>query len=157
MAFSPLSSGVELDAGLDGNALAHDGAMEHAEQRRAMHGEAETAAGARVVADIEHGAAALRIGPVEAVDAAAELPDLVEEAERGEHGQAGRLQDQTGADGRRLVETLEDGDAVPCLVEEQRRGEPGRTGSDDGDVEMLQAAPGQLAASKRARAARTFS
>ncbi len=68
-------------------------------------GQAEAATGARVVADIEHRAAAFRVGAVEPVDAAAELPDLVEEAERGKHGQAGRLQDQAGADRRRLVES----------------------------------------------------
>ena len=70
-----------LAAGLDGDAVALDGLVQHLEQRRAVHGQSEPAAALRVVADVEHGAPASRIGAVEPVDAAARAPHFVEQAE----------------------------------------------------------------------------
>ena len=125
----------QVDPGLDGDPGRQHGAQQHAEQRGAMHGKPEAAALLRVVADIEHGAAAGRVGAMQPVDAAAQCDDVGEQPEIVEHRQAGRLQDETGTNRRRRLEPLEDGDAVPGPPEIERRRQPGRTGAGNRDIE----------------------
>src|SRR5690606_29033358 len=51
----------DLVAGLDGDALRLDGAMQDAKQGRTMNREAEAALSLRVIAHVQHGAAAFRV------------------------------------------------------------------------------------------------
>ncbi len=99
-----------------------------------MHRQAETAAALRVVADVEHGATGRGIGAMQPVDTGAKRQYVIEQAEIGEHRQAGRLQDQPGADRLRLLEALEDGDPVPGTLEIERHGQPRRTGACNCDI-----------------------
>ena len=126
---------VEIDTGFDCDPGILHRAKQHAEQRGAMHGEAEAAAFLGIIAHGEHGAATRGIGAVQPVDAAAQRHDFGEQAEIAEHGQAGRLQDQPRSDRRRLGEPLEDGDTVPGAPEIERRRQARRPCSGDRYVE----------------------
>ena len=135
LARSPTVQRLDLDAGLDGDALALHGAVQHTEQRRPMHRQPEAAAALRIVADVEHGAAAARIGAMQTLDAAAQRQDVVEQAEIVEHASARSAAGSAPSRRPRVLEALEDGDAVPGALEIERRGQPRRPGAGNRDVE----------------------
>lgn len=71
----------------------------------------------------------------QAVDPRTQPFDLLGKPEMAQHGQAGRLQQQTGPGRPSFSETLEDGDAVSGVGEKRRGRLAGDTTSDDADLE----------------------
>ena len=125
----------DLAAGLDGDTLRFDSTMQDAKQGRTMDGKPEAALALRVIAYVQHRAAAFRIAAVEAIYAAAARHNFGQQAESIEHGKARRLQDQARAERLRRVEALEDRYLMPRPMKEQRPGKPGRSRTGNCNIE----------------------
>jgi hypothetical protein len=85
------------------------------------------------VVEIEDAAAAMR-SAFEAADAGAARHRLVGEAERAQHGEAGRLKQEPRTDRAGLCEAFEDRDLVAGIGQQDRSGLAGDAATDDGNV-----------------------
>ena len=110
-----------------------DGAMERAEQARAVDAEARKAGADVAIADVENAEAARMGHAVQPFDAGARAPDRAAEAEPVEDGETERLEEETGADRPRRVEPFEQIDPVAGPRQEERRRHAGDAAADDRD------------------------
>src|SRR5262249_34692929 len=112
-------------------------AMQEVEQVGPSYPDADRVGMQIGVAEVEDGAAALSLG-FEARDPRATCDRLVGKAERTQHSETGRLQQQPGAERPRLDEALEQRDAMAELGEEDGRRLARDAAADDGDFERLE-------------------
>ncbi len=108
--------------------------MQDREQGRAVDADAEHPATQRRIMDVQHGAAGMGGLAMQPIDPRATGQQAAVEAERAQHGEAGRLDHEARADRLRLGKPLEQDHAMAEPVQQQGSSQPRRAAARDGDV-----------------------